>query len=78
VKSVAKRTSGTSGVEIPVLSMGGHAFIWEPTPDAEVGGKILRNPLDHGVANFNVTYARERQAYKESPESAGLARKMEQ
>ena len=74
---IATRPLGKSGISIPVLSMGGHAFIWEPTPDAALGGRILRYLLDHGVATFDVTYARERQAYRKAIESAGLDGKLE-
>ena len=74
--SVATRTLGSSGVSIPVLSMGGHTFIWEPTPDAALGGQILRYLLDHGVTTFDVTFQRERQAYKKAIAAAGLVGKM--
>ena len=74
---VQKRRLGSSGVEIPVLSMGGHAFIWEPTPDAALGGQILQYLLEHGVTHFDVTYARERQAYKKATDAVGLTGKLQ-
>ncbi len=76
LSSVATRRVGKSKVTIPVLSMGGHAFIWEPAPDDKLGGEILRYLLEHGVDHFDVTYARERQAYRRSIEAAGLSGKL--
>ena len=74
---VGKRVLGKSGVEIPILAMGGHTFIWEPTPDAELGGKILRYLMEQGVSNFDVTFVKERHAYKAAIESAGITGKLE-
>jgi predicted aldo/keto reductase-like oxidoreductase len=74
---VKKRSIGKKGLQIPVLSKGGHTFIWEPTPDAKAGGEILRYLLEQGVETFDVTYARERQAYRKSIASAGLEGKLD-
>ncbi len=69
---VQARKLGKGGVDVPVLSTGGHAFIWDPKPDDAPGGRILRYLLENGVTHFDVTYARERQAYRRATDAAGL------
>ncbi len=75
--TVQTRTLGKCGVTIPVLSMGGHAFIWDGAPDAALGGQILGYLLDHGVTHFDVTYRRERQAYRAATDAAGLTGRLQ-
>src|SRR4051812_6113026 len=69
---IQKRPVGKSGVDIGVLTMGGHTFIWDPTPTTAQAGEILRYLYENGMTHYDVTYQKERQAYKQVLDQAGL------